>query len=281
MDYTTSLDNVVHGATGRRMHSDSIAVPTVWSGNDANMVIWSMMEVLEAAGIAGQPFNPDDSASYTRFRDALKKTIQTMLGNASSLKVVGQPKVLDFSYAGADVILYGNTSAFNLDLPATTSFPAGYGMRFYNASGFPVTVRTVGTDRFSAGAGSVASIAIGAGDTLHISSLGKSNWELVGGSAALPWSSLFASSPYFQMSPSGLIRQWGAVTTNAAGVATVTFPIAFPNQMLGALATVNAVLTTGLVSTYNYSKTGMSIGIQSYQTSAGASAAVTYEAWGN
>ncbi|WP_249214315.1 hypothetical protein [Burkholderia cenocepacia] len=74
MDYTTSIDNVVHSGTGHRMHSDSIAIPTAWSGNDANMVVWSLMEVLRLAGVSGKAFNPDDPASYTRFRDALVTT---------------------------------------------------------------------------------------------------------------------------------------------------------------------------------------------------------------
>ncbi|HGL4259507.1 tail fiber domain-containing protein [Burkholderia dolosa] len=71
MDYTTSIDNVVHGATGHRMHTDSAAVTTAWSGGDANMVIWSLMEILNAAGIEGRAFNPDDKESYTRLRDAV------------------------------------------------------------------------------------------------------------------------------------------------------------------------------------------------------------------
>ena len=71
MDYTTSADNVVHGPTGHRMHSDSVAVPTVWSGNDGNMIIWSLMELLKLANMDGQPFNPDDPDSYTLLRDAL------------------------------------------------------------------------------------------------------------------------------------------------------------------------------------------------------------------
>lgn len=74
MDYTTSIDNVVHGGTGHRMHSDSIAVPTAWSGNDANMLVWSLMEVLRLAGVSGKAFNPDDPTSYTQFRDALVDT---------------------------------------------------------------------------------------------------------------------------------------------------------------------------------------------------------------
>ncbi|VVE55317.1 hypothetical protein PIN31009_04956 [Pandoraea iniqua] len=71
MDYTTSADNVVHGPTGHRMHSDSVAVPTVWSGNDSNMIIWSLMELLKLANMDGQPFNPDDPDSYSLLRDAL------------------------------------------------------------------------------------------------------------------------------------------------------------------------------------------------------------------
>lgn len=37
----------------------------------------------------------------------------------------------------------------------------------------------------------------------------------------------------YQRLPGGLILQWGNVSTNVSGVATVTLPIAFPNMALG------------------------------------------------
>ncbi|WP_249201234.1 glycine-rich domain-containing protein [Burkholderia cenocepacia] len=87
MDYTSSIDNVVHGATGHRMHSDSIAIPTAWSGNDANMVVWSLMKFLDAAGIAGKAFNPDDPDSYTR----LYKAMQALFAPVNSPVFGGNP----------------------------------------------------------------------------------------------------------------------------------------------------------------------------------------------
>jgi len=77
MDYTTSLDNVVHAGTGNRMHADNTAVPTAVSGNDMNMVIWSLMAILKAAEIEGKPFNPDDPASYDRVLTALQALFVT------------------------------------------------------------------------------------------------------------------------------------------------------------------------------------------------------------
>lgn len=47
--------------------------------------------------------------------------------------------------------------------------------------------------------------------------------------AALGASSLAASG--YQVLPSGLIVQWGNGSTNGSGVATVTFPLAFPTAM--------------------------------------------------
>jgi hypothetical protein len=88
MDYTNSLDRVIHGATGNPMHSDSIAVPTVWSDKDANSVIWSLMEVLKMGGVSGKAFNPDDPESYTRFRDALVAKFAPL----DSPDFVGTPK---------------------------------------------------------------------------------------------------------------------------------------------------------------------------------------------
>lgn len=77
MDYTSSLDNVVHQATGQRMHQDTGALPTVWSAKDANSIIWSIMEVIKAAGINMQEFNTDVPASYSELLNSIKKIAST------------------------------------------------------------------------------------------------------------------------------------------------------------------------------------------------------------
>ena len=59
----------------------------------------------------------------------------------------------------------------------------------------------------------------------------------------------------YQKLPSGLIIQWGIMTTNASGDATVTFPIAFPNAVYQAVGTFNnssrvsATVTIGSLTT--------------------------------
>lgn len=72
MDYTTSLDNVKHQSTSQRMHQDTGALPTVWSAKDANSIIWSLMEVIKAAGIEPKEFNADVPSSYKVLLDAIK-----------------------------------------------------------------------------------------------------------------------------------------------------------------------------------------------------------------
>lgn len=72
MQYTDSDAYVTHGGTGHRMHQDSAPIPTVLSAKDANMVIWSLMKVLEAGGVAGATFDPSNPATYDRLLKAIR-----------------------------------------------------------------------------------------------------------------------------------------------------------------------------------------------------------------
>lgn len=80
MNYTDSNGFAVHSGTGQRMHREAQAVPTAISDKDLNQVIWSLMEILKAAGLSGVDFDPDVSTSYTR----LLQAIQTLNMQASS-----------------------------------------------------------------------------------------------------------------------------------------------------------------------------------------------------
>lgn len=73
MQYSTSPETIVHAGTGKRMHEDNQALPSVVSDSDMNMLVWSLMAILEDASVAGAAFNPDDVASYNRVLTALKK----------------------------------------------------------------------------------------------------------------------------------------------------------------------------------------------------------------
>jgi len=87
MNYTDSLDRVVHAATKQTMHTDSAAICTVQSAKDTNMVIWSLMEVVKSAGLAGLSFNPDDVATYS----VVKKALETVYAKLNSPEFTGTP----------------------------------------------------------------------------------------------------------------------------------------------------------------------------------------------
>lgn len=72
MDYTRSDSFVTDAATGKRMHVANQAVPTAVSDADMNSLLWSLMAVVEDAGLAGVPFAKDNPASYQVLRNALR-----------------------------------------------------------------------------------------------------------------------------------------------------------------------------------------------------------------
>lgn len=63
MDYTTSPD-YVSAANGQRMHQDGVAPRTRITAGDHNSVIWSLMEIVKAAGLVGIPFDATNPESY-------------------------------------------------------------------------------------------------------------------------------------------------------------------------------------------------------------------------
>lgn len=77
---------------------------------------------------------------------------------------------------------------------------------------------------------------------------------------ANPGASLSANG--YQKLPSGLIIQWGTVTTSASADQTVTFPLAFPNACLSVTSTVVTAPAAGTVfCTTNTTPSASSFGI--------------------
>jgi len=71
MQYTTSNAYATH-ASGRRMHDDSLTVPTMVTDDDLNMVIWSLMEVVLAGGQTAAAFDPATPATFQKLRNAIQ-----------------------------------------------------------------------------------------------------------------------------------------------------------------------------------------------------------------
>jgi hypothetical protein len=71
MDFTQAQDYSTDVPTGHRYHDDAKATPTVWSGKDANSLIWSLMEVVAAAGLTPKQFDRADATTYKVLKSAL------------------------------------------------------------------------------------------------------------------------------------------------------------------------------------------------------------------
>lgn len=84
MDYTLSPEFIIHPSTGQRMHSANQPVPTEMSDKDFNSLIWSMMEVVKAADLAGQQFDPGVPATYRVLRDAIAELVRRGYGFSAS-----------------------------------------------------------------------------------------------------------------------------------------------------------------------------------------------------
>ncbi|KVA70975.1 hypothetical protein WM36_02175 [Burkholderia ubonensis] len=257
-------------------------------GNDPNFATTITNELAKKAAIdspafAGTPKGPTPPQFDSSDRLASTGFVQRALGNMQTgVRIQSAANaIFSASHAGGSYTL--EVASTTYALPSLASVKPGATFEFL-ATVNAATVATAGADKMMTGSlVSSSTCVLNNGDTAKFVSDGT-YWVLVSGSAALRLSlgdfgnSLSANG--YQKLPSGLILQWGTVLTSNSGAGSVAFPIAFPNQQLGAVATINAAMTTGLVSTYNYGKTGMSVGTRDYQTGSGVIAAVTYFAWG-
>lgn len=85
MQFTQSDAFVTHPGTGNRLHSDAGPVDTVWSAQDANMIIWSLMRLLSDAGVSAATFNPDDANTYNRVSLAVAERARGLFTGASNV----------------------------------------------------------------------------------------------------------------------------------------------------------------------------------------------------
>jgi hypothetical protein len=84
MDYTQSDSFDTHAGTGNRMHNQGKATPTAIGDKDLNQVIWSLMEVVKQAGLAGAQFDPATPGTYTKVRDAILTLMQRQTPSSSA-----------------------------------------------------------------------------------------------------------------------------------------------------------------------------------------------------
>ncbi|MFL7961624.1 phage tail protein [Pseudomonas kielensis] len=157
----------------------------------------------------------------------------------AGFNAISASTVLGIGSVGGAVSAASST-AINITLPSTGLAVQGATILLMSAGAGAVTILPSGADLVTNASGVPVSLVLGQGETALLSRV-SSEWRLVGGTAALRHSAIFASSlgvTGWRRLPSGEIEQWGLSGGSAPNVSTlITFPVAFPT------ACVNVQLT--------------------------------------
>lgn len=212
MDYTQSPDFETDALTGRRKHQDSKAVTTAVTADDMNMVIWSLMQVIEDAGLVGKGFDATNASTYTVLKEALRKTYR-----ARDLALVTDHGALgDGETNDLPAVLTAKGYSTRLHFPRVDNRPTTYFLG-------PVLAGQLDGVSISADQGVTISLAAGAPYSLYKAITFESDVELFFRDVsrryvARPTPRLYRKSA-FSLPPSAVRRNRIAVDmTNAAAV---------------------------------------------------------------
>lgn len=283
MDYTQSDSYDTDAGTGHRYHEDAKAIPTIWSGKDANSLLWSLMEIVNAAGLAPKQFNKADASTYGVLLSALRSAgvFQTAAQFDSTTKAATTGFVKDHGvqFGGQNgytssatltasdvgkILDCASSSAFTITLPALAGLPVGGTITLQNRGSGVVTVQRQGADNISVSGSNIASIKLLSGESVTFTVSSNPNWFAFG-SAILKYVGSFASNLDYSGfkkvpdpgSPSGFfLFQWGSISTVVGSDVTTTYPIAFPNGILHVFVTGDYTPGSGSIAYHNASTQG-------------------------
>jgi hypothetical protein len=223
----TTISSTTHNNT----NNDIAAALTQSISSDGQTPWTGPTNLFTGSTVPTQPFGANaTSIASTEF-------VQRAIGNLRGEVIVTTSTTLTVAEVGK--LIVGSTGSYTTTLPLANSVPAGSQVMFFGAEGIiSWTVQRQGTDTIDNNGGNT-SIPLRVGDTAVLESNGSSLWRVVGGSASLRNSSDFGSSKStngYQKLPSGIIIQWGSISTSATAPVTVTLPISFPNNPLSVVS---------------------------------------------
>lgn len=223
-------------------------------GTTANLET-NFKKAINAAGITASQFDNSTSLATTAF-------LQRQGIQASGVSIVTATSALTLANAGGTAFLTAS-SATTQTLPALSTFPIGARVEFINAGTGTATIAQNAADSngfVTNGGARPSSMTLGPGDTLTVEKVdvtgsGVYAWACVIGSAQLGSAAVFGaslSSAGYQKLPSGLIVQWGGITTSAANTfQDFALPIAFPNGPLSLAVSMQAQSQPGTYNAFN------------------------------
>lgn len=193
-----------------------------------NIADYLQAAITGALGVTAPQFDNDTSLATTAF-------VQRALGNLRSLGSTNVSAALTAANIGQIYCFFGSTASQQITLPAANSVPAGAGVWLVNQSTVSVQIIGAGADTVNrntlSGLANSAGLTLWPGDSVFFASNGGTTWNTFGFAAnqQFPFDK---SSNGYQKLPSGVIVQWGNITTSGSGGVTLTYPIAFPNAVV-------------------------------------------------
>lgn len=187
-----------------------------------------LLQALRAAGV----FQTQAQFDFTT-KAATTAFVQRALGSFSGIASIASNTALTAAFVGCRVNVSPGVTA---TLPPASGVAMGAAILF---AGDGIFTPAAGDTLYDLTGVAVSNTNIGYGvglaDFTHVIRTSSSSWQVFGGAGSLKFSPAFQKSFVangYQKLPSGLIVQWGTGTTSGAGVATVTYPVAFPTACL-------------------------------------------------
>jgi len=196
-----------------------------------------------------QQFDNDDSLATSQF-------VQRAIGNDNGYSGLVANTTLTAAAHSGKFIYCSTATSITITLPAIATAPAGCKFPIFNTGVGDVVVQFDGTEKLVVNntSDALSSLTLKSGESICIESLGGGTlWYHSGGSAQLKWSRNLSGSigaSGWQRLPSGLLIQYGQVTSSASADVTFTFPIPFAVGPYAVLVSPYA-LGSGVVANWN------------------------------
>lgn len=243
--------------------------------------------LLENTGGTRQEFIADPANLDNSKRAVSSSWVKKRGVSSSTLREIGATSTLTSDDLGS-TLLFNNAggagSSYTVNLPRQNTCPAGSILRIVCnlVSGSVLTVACQSPDKLTTPNANPSAIPLRSGDSLELTSQDGGFWVCSDGTVLGGLSdrerTLFSNTGY-SMSRNGFIRQWTTLVTNSSGDGTFTFPMNYPNQVLGWALTVNASNPNQYTVT-KASHTLAQLVVKTSSGGTGAALSVTAEVWG-
>lgn len=182
-----------------------------------------LLLALRAAGVFTTPaqFDNTTKAATTAF-------VQGALGNLAGFGSLNASATLTLAQLGMHIqMAQATASGQTITLPPIAGLPSGVGYWITNDSANSVTIKANGAENINP-IGNYFSLL--AKESVFVFVQGATQWNIFGAVSALLFQSSLGATNGYQKLPSGVIFQWGKVTSTGVATNTINLNMTFPNS---------------------------------------------------